>query len=155
MAFLGACLATLLLTGCASRDSTTTTAAAPTTSRATATTTERVLPTAEDCHMQLSVLQDLGEEVSSLFFELSAHAEAGDVPGIQETHDSLAWILVDLPDMTREGIETCRPHLPQPTIDGLEDGLALSVAARRDLQQQCLASAEELGLDCDTPEHRP
>ena len=123
---------------------TTTAAARPT------TTTQSLASAEEDCAIRSSLLSILGGEVGGLFEELSFQAAIGDIVGMQETYGTIAWAMADLPDMTRETIEICRPHVPQSALDDIESSLAVAEAGWREVQQACRSDLASLGFNCDT-----
>ena len=126
-----------------------TTRATTTTARQT-TTTQSLASTEEDCAVRSSLMGMLSGEVIGLFEELSLQSAIGDIEGMQETYGIIAWTMADLPDMTRETIEICRPHAPQATLDAIESNFAVAEAGWRELQQTCRSDLAPLGFDCET-----
>lgn len=128
----------------------TTTARQATTTVRQATTTQPPASTEEDCGVRSSLLSLLGGEVGALFEDLSLQAAIGDIVGMQETYGTIAWAMADLPDMTRETIEICRPHVPQSVLDDIELSLAVAEAGWYEVQRACQSDLAPLGFDCDT-----
>ena len=129
---------------------TVTTRATSTTTVRQTTTTQPLASTEEDCAVRSSLLSILGGEVGGLFEELSLQAAIGDIVGMQETYGTIAWAMADLPDMTRETIEICRPHVPQSDLNDIESSLAVAEAGWREVQQACQSDLAPLGFNCDT-----
>ena len=125
------------------------TTAAPTTTRPT-TTTQSLASGEEDCAIRSSLLGMLSGEVGGHFEELSLQSAIGDIEGMQETYGIIAWAMADLPDMTRETIEICRPYAPQEALDEIESNFAIAEAGWRELQQACRSDLAPLGFDCET-----
>lgn len=113
-------------------------------------TTQSLAPTEEDCAVRSSLMGMMSGEVGGLFEELSLQSAVGDIVGMQETYGTIARAMADLPDMTRETIETCRPHAPQSALDEIESNFAVAEAGWRELQQACRSDLAPLGFDCDT-----
>ena len=127
-----------------------TTSATTTATARQTTTTQSLASTEEDCAVRSSLLGILGGEVGGLFEELSLQAAIGDIVGLQETYGTIAWAMADLPDMTRETIEICRPHVPQSALGDIESSLAVAEAGWREVQQACRSDLAPLGFNCDT-----
>ena len=69
---------------------------------------------------------------------------------MQETYDTIASDMADLPDMTRETFEICRPFVPQSNLDEMESSLAVAEAGWREMQRACQSDLAPLGFNCDT-----
>ena len=114
------------------------------------TTSQSLASTEEDCAVRSSLLGILSGEVGGLFEELQLQAAIGDIVGMQETYGTIAWSMADLPDMARETIEICRPHVPPSALDDIESSLAVAEAGWREMQRACRSDLAPLGFNCDT-----